>query len=178
MKKNILFFVLLPFILSSCLVLLYGRYGRGPLTMARESLTSNNFMTDGFYHYHEAGDGFLNIAFFRNGIFLVPYATPYSKTKNKAAAEAYFKTITKEKNPYHDVVFAWGVFKIQNNDLTMEGWMSGDGGNKYHTKIFNGKILNDSTFVIPKGFINPLPDTFHFVKTSVKPDSTCPFIPY
>ncbi len=179
--KKIILLLLSSFFFSSCLVLLYGRYGREPLIMVREDLKGNSLKINGFYHYQEGKRGFINVVFFKNGVFFVPYATPYPNEDGKKdvkKAEDYFKTITKTNNPYHDIVYAWGLFNISGNDLTIETWMSGDGGNKYLTHVFESKILNDSTLVIPKGFINSLPDTFHFVKTSIKPDSTCPFIPY
>ncbi len=193
MNKILIYSTLLSFSFSSCLVLLYGRYGREPLSMTREDFRENSLKTDGFYHYR-SGKSFLNVVLFRNGIYFAPMATPYPKnTKDVKEAEEYFKTITKENNPYHDVVFAWGIFKIEHNDLTIEKWMSGDGGNKYRVGVGKGRILNDTTFVQENypTTINGFPfeldemmkkskklDTFRFVKTSIKPDSTCPFIPY
>ncbi len=176
MKKNIVFVILLSCILTSCFVLINGRYGREPLKMNREPMYSNKLRTDGFYNFND-GRSFLNLVLYKNGVILTPYATPYDSKKNKIAAEDYFKTITKESNPYHDIVYSWGIFKVDSNNLTIEKWVSGDGGHKYNTMIRKGKILNDSSFVFPLGSSITKLDTFRFVKTSVKPDSTCPFIP-
>jgi hypothetical protein len=194
--KILIFLIVMLSTFISCSLLINGRYGRDKLTMNREPMSSNSqFKTAGMYSRIKNNSS-SNIIFFRNGIVLYANGSGYFSKNDLARVEDDFRKITKDNNPYHDVVYAWGVFKIKGDSLKIESWMSGEFGEKYRAGIWNGRILNDSTYVLNNypTTINGYPfvldemgkrslrkpyfwlDTFRFVKLSVKPDSTCPFI--
>lgn len=195
-KNYILTLIVIFFTIISCNILSNRHQGREVLTMGREDFLSNELKLGGMYNHQKGIRTSLNIVFFRNGIVLYPYATGYFNKQDMKSVEDDFRKITKDNNPYRDIVPSWGVFKIKGDSLKIEKWMSGEFGYKYRVGIWNGKILNDTTFVLnnypttingytfkpdemaERNLTKPYYwlDTFRFIRTTIKPDSTCSFI--
>jgi hypothetical protein len=76
------------------------------------------------------------------------------------------------------VPYFWGIYRIEHDSIRIETWGT-IADCTYDTFLRQGKILNDSTFLMV-GMVDRnsmVPDTFHFVAFSPKPDSTNKFIP-
>jgi hypothetical protein len=82
--------------------------------------------------------------------------------------------------------YNWGLFNVSNDTIVIEKWIIGIGSSNYLINKMNGKILNDSTFVLygeigimsksaKKKYENQI-DTFHFRYLNPKPDSSNSFI--
>ena len=69
----------------------------------------------------------------------------------------------------------WGIYTINGNIIYMEDWRT-IGDCTYDVFSHTGKILNDTTMIIPIQLDGKTLDTFRFVKFSPKPDSTNNFI--
>ena len=69
----------------------------------------------------------------------------------------------------------WGIYLIKQDSIYMEDWRI-IGDCTYDVFSHTGKILNDSTLVIPIKYDGRTLDTFRFAKFSPKPDSTNSFI--
>ncbi len=80
-----------------------------------------------------------------------------------------------------DIQYYWGTFSIEENNLNMKHWESGQGGN---LPVIDLKctILDDITFVIEEGSVSNssgniiFRDTFHFKQFTPKPDSLNQFV--
>lgn len=78
--------------------------------------------------------------------------------------------------------YVWGVYKLEDNDIKIERYETPIYPRPYTTIIENGKILNDTTFVILDRFFHEtntgyvVQDTFRFREFALKPDSTNRFI--
>ncbi len=80
--------------------------------------------------------------------------------------------------------YDWGVFQIDGTQIKYEKWVASEG--PFSAFTYEGVILNDTTFVINKGYrmmdIDKKAPTevnweYHFKEFSPKPDSTNRFIP-
>lgn len=82
-------------------------------------------------------------------------------------------------------VFSWGIFKVEGNIITHEGWRPSLSG-CLETYVNKGTVLNDTTYVITSqelrrnGRVDKHPrkvyNVYHFRATKNKPDSTNNFI--
>jgi len=87
---------------------------------------------------------------------------------NKNINNGYSISIAKK---YRD---NYGVFQINNTNLKIEKWYGP------YSYVKDGKILNDTTFVLynnsKEGEVDTIGDIYHFKQFSPKPDSTNKFI--
>lgn len=132
---------------------------------------------DGYY-YHEWGDPANRSIFFfyQNGIIYRNTFFEIDSTDN------YEKKI---RYKYSDDNFIWkgGVFSISNDIIKYEFLYCAETCKAY---IDEGKILNDTTFVITESYrlrkngtkkkVRKKEETYHFKQFSPKPDSTNSFI--
>jgi hypothetical protein len=109
---------------------------------------------------------------YRNGIYLEGCSDPANKIiPNKFECSLSAESANASKKDRS----RWGVYSIQNDTIFLEHWQSvSDCGHDVFSYL--GKIINDSTLLIPQNRQNILFDTFRFAKFSSKPDSTNPFI--
>jgi len=133
----------------------------------------NEIRVDGFYYY-QFEDGFIETFFlFRNGVY---YDYGSCQCPDLEAVENHMMNeFTIENTP--KVQYSWGVFRVENNNVEIERWLTGSGG-AYPTKLSKGEIINETTMVIkgiPVSGEGTL-DTFRFREFSPKPDSTNVFI--
>lgn len=173
--KFILYSVIIITI-ASCGLIPALRYRREPLTMKKEDYQGSQVRTDGFYRNTDA-TGESNFFLYRSGVILNGMCIDMGFKTADQVAERIKSIGIKHPNDCDDVVFAWGLFKIDGSKITIESWMSGTSmsSEKYRTQIFNGEIINDTTICLDK-YISKGRDTFHFTQLPIKPDSTNNFI--
>jgi hypothetical protein len=156
----------------SCCGILYDKYGREPLIMTRENYNGSQLKINGMY-LNQRGNHLGRLFFYNNGVIINGFCFDFDY-RNSQKSEEYFKSIA-GKSPCNDIVYAWGLYQIKGNDITIETWLSGEIFDKYRTKTSYGKILNDTTFYVDKYYTKGF-DTFRFISLPMKPDSTNRFI--
>jgi hypothetical protein len=136
----------------------------GPdLVTPRQPFTGNSIKIDGIY-FSKNRQFFL----YRNGVMSGGCRDEVStKTSEKFRCSLDPKIIEAGK----DYKRNWGIFFVKNDTITIEewGWI---GDCKYGVFNNNGKIINDSTLLIPINNQGTLLDTFRFAYFYPKPDST------
>ena len=156
------FFAMFILIISSC------GGDLDPLELQKQDYRSNELRVDGYYYTISNSNSITKIqtaiCLYRNGLFLdiglpdlsnLETADDYIKNKKTA-----FSNLSKPQ-PY------WGLFQISPNKVTIERYEYVSNGN-YPTKMIDGVIKNDTTFVI---LLFKDSDTFRFRAFSPKPDS-------
>jgi len=151
------------------------------LSMQRVDYTGNELRTDGYYYYYQ-WHNYLNkeqivvISLYRNGIIRA-CGGGYDSFQDFESRIDIINTASSNPNKS-----PWGIFVIEGNVIKYEKWYGARALEPYRTRIFAGKILNDTTFHItesyrPNGRERNSEDlTFHFRQFSPKPDSTNNFI--
>lgn len=80
-------------------------------------------------------------------------------------------------------MYWWGAFNIEDDNIAFEKWYPSEAPYKAH--ISEGKIINDSTFLITKRYrlvdgiqtkVKVIDDEYHFRQFKQKPDSTNNFM--
>ena len=143
------------------------------LSMQCREYMGNKLRTDGYYYYFwfdGMNQEYINVCcFYQNGIFRwCGSSTSFQDFENN------IDIINKSKQ-YKN---RWGVFLIENNVVKYEKWDGARALEPYRTRIYAGKILNDTTFHItesyrPNGKERSIKDEiYHFRQFSPKPDST------
>jgi hypothetical protein len=151
------------------------------LSLPKIAYSGNELRIDGYYYNKDSYRPQICAFFlYKNGIILDGSAFDIDNTNRMeewyrnghyAASAAKYK-------------FDWGVFQIEGSKIKYEKWTPGAGPSWAFT--YEGEILNDTTFVINKGYRakdagNKTPSEYHleyhFKQFSPKPDSTNRFIP-
>jgi hypothetical protein len=167
--KPILSIAFLSIVLSCTAI----RYSRDSLTMKRQDYNGNALKLNGVY-LRKTNRFISSFFLYKNGTFFRGMGIP---TTVKNANDIDIKSwTTKELDLVRDIVYWWGLFKIDNTNINIEAWRSDDGLKPYPIQSFQGRILNDTTIVLNSYCTSGL-DTFHFYETLLKPDSTNKFIP-
>ena len=139
------------------------------LTIERQNYSGTNLRIDGvYYNKPDKAHFFL----YRNGVFF------HGSPSFSGSVRQLLKFHSKKKNYSSTSIppYFWGVFRIENNEIVIEKWMSGDSF-KYRTHKFGGKIINDTTLLLNNHpYFGIGVDTFYFYQCSSKPDSTNNFI--
>lgn len=136
------------------------------------------------YFYSESKNNSESVFFlYENGIFLDWGGVSNSLRLNLFSInEIRDSTIHHFSNlGYHkNLQYGWGVWKIENNQIVVESWLTGVGG-AYPVGRYVGDIINDSIIMI--AFTYQLPpvgtekkERFMFREFNPKPDSTNQFI--
>jgi len=162
MQKAIIFFMILGTLSS-------GKCSKDDLQIERENYSGTNLRIDGvFYNNPQKAHFFL----YRDGVFFD------GGTGFNGSISDLIKFYSKKENykTAYELPYAWGVFKIDNDEILIEKWVSGDAFGRYTTSKFSGVIINDTTLLLnhPAAVIGT--DTFYFHKFLPKPDSTNTFI--
>ncbi|MDR2916031.1 MAG: hypothetical protein LBV74_14600 [Tannerella sp.] len=116
--------------------------------------------------------------FYRNGIILGDVGYPIDRISEmeEKFRDGFYAT--------NAAKYQWGVFQIEGSKIKYEKWVPSDG--PFSAFIYEGVILNDTTFIINKSYrmrdIDKKASTevnweYHFKPFSPKPDSTNRFIP-
>lgn len=167
--RLIYFFVTSFLLFSSC-----SPTWRRKLSTPRTDYTGTELQTDGFYYNKNFGTFIL----YKNGIYLGGYSAITGV--NTIDGVLKFWQNSQFLGDYTKDPTNWGVFKINNNSITVEKWFGRNWGEPLQTARILGKVLNDSTLVMTESFFPPQhkikSDTFHFYPMWLKPDSTNPFI--
>ncbi len=148
------------------------------LSISKDPYLGNDLRLEGYYHAHI--QDFIQVYFFyRDGTLLNCGYFPAHQLPQKEQmfqSEIFDETIKKYK-------YRWGTFSIDNQHIEFENWYASEPPLKVFGK--EGKILNDSIFVISKFFqvengtkilLEELHEIFHFREFSPKPDSINAFV--
>ena len=138
------------------------------LRTSRQDNLGSNIRLDGLY-YNRDNQFFL----YRNGIYRTACGDPNIKSipdKFKCNIDwEEFLTLSKKDRAQ------WRLYIVKNDTIYIEQWgLVSDCA--YEVFSYNGKILNDTTLLIPINRQGIVLDTFHFVRFSPKPDSINQFI--
>lgn len=139
------------------------------LQTARQDYSGTELRLDGIF-YNKPGKA--HFFLYQNGVFYD------GGTGFNGSVSEMLKFYSQQDNyrTAYELPYSWGVFKIENNEILIEKWVSGDAFGGYSTSKFNGVIINDTTLLLnhPAEMIGT--DTFYFHKLFSKPDSTQIFI--
>lgn len=143
--------------------------------LKKKPYTGNQLRTDGYY-YRYINNKYFDITFFyKNGIILSPGGVDDSIEE----MDNYVVNSFVKKGGYEKVLYWWGVFNIDEDNIAFEKWYPSEAPYKAYTN--EGKILNDTTFRIIKSYrlvdgaqtrVTDMDDEYQFRQFSPKPDST------
>jgi len=162
MKRVLYLIIFLIFLYYSC------GY-RDKLSFNRESFTNKNLRIDGIYY---SKPNFAHFFLYENGV-LYDGGVRFNGSFNDLIE--YYNNSDNYKNAYI-LPYNWGIYKVDNNKIIIEKWLSSDEFGGYSRVNFHGDIINDTTLIInhPAKMIGR--DTFYFHKFYSKPDSINKFI--
>ncbi|MDR1153883.1 MAG: hypothetical protein LBL04_04160 [Bacteroidales bacterium] len=154
------------------------------LTLEKIDYNGKELRIDGYYRrYDYAGKekklhGVTPYILYSNGVILGDVGVPIDRVSEMEECFRNGFYVNNAKKYY------WGVFQINGIQIKYEKWVPSDG--PFSTFIYEGVILNDTTFIINKYYrmkdIDKKSPTevnweYHFKQFSPKPDSTNRFIP-
>jgi hypothetical protein len=146
------------------------------LTLRRKPYDGSALKLDGYYYQSYQDGNMVDIYFLsRNGVIINAGAFEANKLdlyERKFSDTAFV-------NKLRNVKFNWGVFQIDGDSMKFEKWYPSE--RPYRTKIKEGIILNDSTFLITKvrnqkGEMALKNEAYHFKRFTPKIDSISKFI--
>ena len=146
------------------------------LTLQREPYNGSLLKLDGYY-YQTYLDGKMVEIYFLNKNGVIINAGAFEKTKldfyEMKLSDSVFV------NKLKDVKFNWGVFQIDEDNIKFERWYPSE--RPYRTGLREGRILNDSTFIIEKAISSVgkeimKKEIYHFKKFAPKMDSITKYI--
>jgi len=176
MVRKIVILILTSIFISSCIIYATGVFDE-KLFLKRQNYIGNELRLDGYYYLLIGNEIFGSMIFYRNGVVLfgkgsAPNYEPFSFMENQ------FNRYQTDLR-YQEDKTNWGIFIIKNNLIKIENWGTSSGG-PLKSYLKDGKILNDTTFVLYNNSIEGEIDTvgtiYHFKQYSPKPDSTNRFI--
>ena len=173
----------LCFFLSGCAVIL----GDKPLQMEPVPYRGNELRIDGYYYHsiddapvvtEEVGPRVHTYCLFRNGL-VKRYGTI-----NLSQLDQFEESIQQSRFEGRYNSSEWGVFHIENQRIKFEERGMRGHGERLGSTIFQGKVLNDTTFVLDSVLLpgsdesKPLSHVrvFHFKPLKTKPDSVNRYI--
>ena len=153
------------------------------LTLERIAYNGNELRIGGYYYNNYYSGEKLSLTpyfLYKNGIILggVSFRANEITEMEEKFRNGYYETLVT------DIKYLWGVFQIDGNKIKYEKWVASEG--PFSAFIYEGMILNDTTFVINKAYrmadINKKAPQevyreYHFKQFTPKPDSTNRFIP-
>lgn len=175
--KNLLILFLIMSLFSCC-----GKFSvskSDSLTMIKRPFNGNQLRIDGYYYQLYNNQYFDAMIFYQDGTII----TPGGVKESIEDMDNYITNSFLKKEDYKNVMYWWGVFIIDNNNISFEMWYPSEA--PYKAFISEGKIINSTTFLITKRYrlvngmqtnIKEINDEYHFKQFSPKPDSTNNFI--
>ena len=140
------------------------------LTLERKNFNGNEIRTDGYYYAFSktsTGESLGTIFFlYKNGVFFY-LGSP--KVSTVADLEAYTRPYIANPNGGRR---NWGVFQVEGSQISIERWLYNSGG-KIPAQVFQGQILNDTTFRME---LFSTIETWKFRPFAPKPDSTNAYV--
>jgi len=177
LKKQIII-KMVKFVLFFPLIIVLGcnKFEDEKISLLRKEYTGNELRIDGYYYYNNPYDAERIVVFvlYNNGII---------RACGSLSSFQDFENLINAYNKGSSTKNQWGVFIVEDNFIKYEKWYGARFLEPYITYIYEGKILNDTTFHIkeryrPNGKERSTEDLlFHFKQFSPKPDSTNKFIP-
>ncbi len=147
----------------------FGKCEKDDLKLERQDCSGTDLRMDGiFYNKPHKAHFFL----YRNGIFF----DGGTRFKGSLSDMLEFYSQNKNYTTAYELPYRWGVFKIENNEIMIEKWVSSDTFGRYTTSMLTGKIINNTTLLIDYPVKSIGRDTFYFHQFPSKPDSTNTFI--
>lgn len=132
------------FFLNSCHQALefFGFFDGENLTMEISSYNGSELKTDGYYYSDYDTVNYYILVLYRNGALI-----HFSKPK-KTLGPNVLKELDKEATSFNrtESISFWGVFRIDDKEINIQQWSAYDG--KKPLFHYQGKILNDTTFVL------------------------------
>lgn len=149
------------------------------LKLGKSAFAGNDFKLDGYYYSLE-NEGQL-FFLYSDGVF-IDFSCKILQFDNEELSERRDSTINyyASLGNYKNTQYGWGVWKVEDDNLIIEKWLSGSGG-AYPVGRYVGNVINDTTINI--AFTYQLPPNgkekmgkFRFRQFCPKPDSTNAFI--
>ena len=174
--------VFICFLLTSCKKWFWGE--NDERNIKKQNFTGNQLKTNGYYYTEYSGKNgkFVRIFFYyRNGVLLISYNIKESEiTKYEIQFKdgTYYKTVSESEN-------YWGAFVIDGSHIKSEKMLTGSPGEPLKAFIYEGEILNDTTFKITESYRftkgkkteeSSKNEIWHFKHFRPKPDSTNNFV--
>ncbi len=141
------------------------------------NLIGSIFLKGYYYYYYAPADYYIIMFLYSNGVIL--YGAAVSTTDLLKTEDSY-KNGTFHAMAVKDISL-WRIYKVEGDSIRIEARAS-DGTTPLIVGIYEGVILNDSTFTLLQSrrldgrLIDKRNETYHFKSFSPKPDSTNPFI--
>lgn len=130
---------------------------------------------DGIYVYDQVHSwGFSRSFFylFKNGICYVAGYSANNEHQKKNAEDIFInQSILPQDAPLN-----WGVYHIKNDSIYLEYWTIIKDNMQYNRVRWKGRIVDNETIVIERGWTLKDETVFHFQALKHKPDSTNKFI--
>jgi hypothetical protein len=146
------------------------------LTLPQQNYFRDELRIDGYYYSLTSNNNYQIYFYYKNGCVLnagVVSSQALSEKEASFADGTFYNTAIKYKQN-------WGRFIIEGSIIKDELWKPNTGPLEAFTT--QGKIINDSTFVMQKSWrsckpkkVREFEETFHFKRFSPKPDSTNTF---
>jgi hypothetical protein len=169
MVRLIYLLALTIFILGSCSIV----FKDDILSLKRKPNKSSMLKINGCYKI-DYGFGITEVYFlYNNGIILC-----IGGVNNNGFEDKINELTQKNDLKLLKAKFSWGVYEIETDTIRFERWYPSD--KPYRTTIREGKIINDSTFIITRTYKGiherERNEVYKFRDFSPKPDSTNRFI--
>lgn len=167
---------------------LYGCISFEPLTQIKKNFIGSNLKLNGYYYSFDYKK-IKAFTLFKNGVFYNNFFDGIDSYYNEnldSLDTKYLKHFLFDIK--YPLQYQWGLFNINNSEISIERWVTASGGGAYPTQMLKGTIKNDTTIyfhtLVGAHPINvgkmkkiiKIDETYHFRKFSPKPDSTNNFI--
>ena len=176
--KNLFLLIVVMLFFSSCDPFDVSKSDQ--LHLEKREYTGNQLRIDGYYYRYNNNKYFDITFFYKNGIIVAPAGGGRNTIEEM---DNYVMKSFIQKNDYKQSMLWWGAFNIEEDNIAFEKWYPSEA--PYKAAIKEGKILNDTTFLIIKRYrlvdgvqtrVTVMDDEYHFREFSPKPDSTNNFM--
>jgi len=135
--------------------------------------TGNQLRMNGYYYRISSHNNVIShpLVLYTNGISLFTYS---GSGDTLGEMDEYIRKHYVEENRYSTRKYNWGVFFIDSNQTICMHFLYQDYPHREY--VYEGVILNDSTFHITKSSNDIRNDIYHFREFYPKPDSTNKYI--
>lgn len=166
-KITIACLIALIFLLQNC----KETFNDDELSLNRVPFLDSSLRIDGYYIHKENSIIYSSYVLYGNGIIRFTGGVPAGED------EAYLEELFL-RGLRNDQKGLWGIFLVKDSTITFERWYSSEPPLRAY--INEGKILNDTTFIITKTYrkdrVTIKSELYRFKRFLYKPDSTNKFI--